>query len=269
MKYNYHTHTYRCHHAYGTEREYVETAIERGLKGLGFSDHVPYPLPVMPKKPFRMSLEETTGYYRTIGELREEYAGEIDIYIGFEAEYYPKHFNDMIEHLEESAAKLASGKRVSCEYLILGQHFTFNEYDGQASGSETADERQLASYVENVAAAIETGKITYIAHPDLMRYTGDRHIYDRYMGEMIKCASLHNVPLEINLLGLHTGRHYPCGHFWELVADSEASVVMGCDAHDKGSVGNPQLIEEGHCFAKKFGLRVLDEIPLRPVFTTI
>ena len=28
MRANYHTHTKRCHHAYGTEREYVEKAIE-------------------------------------------------------------------------------------------------------------------------------------------------------------------------------------------------------------------------------------------------
>lgn len=28
---NYHTHTVRCHHAKGTEREYIEHAIEQGL----------------------------------------------------------------------------------------------------------------------------------------------------------------------------------------------------------------------------------------------
>lgn len=33
---NYHTHTWRCRHADGTEREYVERTIEGGLKILGF-----------------------------------------------------------------------------------------------------------------------------------------------------------------------------------------------------------------------------------------
>ena len=42
---NYHTHTWRCRHADGTEREYVETAIEAGLKILGFSDHTPQVYP--------------------------------------------------------------------------------------------------------------------------------------------------------------------------------------------------------------------------------
>ena len=41
MHTNYHTHTYRCHHAFGTEREYIEKAIEAGFTVLGFSDHTP------------------------------------------------------------------------------------------------------------------------------------------------------------------------------------------------------------------------------------
>ena len=39
---NYHTHTTRCKHASGEDREYVEKAIESGLKILGFSDHCPW-----------------------------------------------------------------------------------------------------------------------------------------------------------------------------------------------------------------------------------
>ena len=41
-KANYHTHTTRCKHANGTEREYIEKAIEAGYQVLGFSDHSPY-----------------------------------------------------------------------------------------------------------------------------------------------------------------------------------------------------------------------------------
>ena len=40
---NYHTHTWRCNHARGTERDYIEQAIASGVKILGFSDHTPNP----------------------------------------------------------------------------------------------------------------------------------------------------------------------------------------------------------------------------------
>ena len=41
MRANYHTHTPRCRHAVGSEREYIEQAIEAGMEILGFSDHTP------------------------------------------------------------------------------------------------------------------------------------------------------------------------------------------------------------------------------------
>ena len=71
MKYNYHTHTWRCGHAMGTEREYVETAIREGFQELGFSDHAPY---MFPKETghystFRMPVAETEGYVDTVNAL--------------------------------------------------------------------------------------------------------------------------------------------------------------------------------------------------------
>ena len=93
---NYHTHTYRCHHADGTEREYVERAIENGLKIFGFSDHVPMPFPDGHQSGYRVRIEALEDYVRTVEGLREEYKKDIEILLGFEAEYYPAHFEDML-----------------------------------------------------------------------------------------------------------------------------------------------------------------------------
>ena len=41
MKTNYHTHTTRCHHATGSDEEFVLSAIKGGYQELGFSDHTP------------------------------------------------------------------------------------------------------------------------------------------------------------------------------------------------------------------------------------
>lgn len=38
-KCNYHTHTYRCMHACGSDEDYVISAIKGGYQVLGFSDH--------------------------------------------------------------------------------------------------------------------------------------------------------------------------------------------------------------------------------------
>ena len=72
MTRNYHTHTFRCHHASGTEREYIEEALKNGLALLGFSDHSPYVFPGKYYSRFRMSHDDISDYYRTLGLLREE-----------------------------------------------------------------------------------------------------------------------------------------------------------------------------------------------------
>ena len=37
---NFHTHTYRCGHATGSDEEYILSAIKFGIKELGFTDHI-------------------------------------------------------------------------------------------------------------------------------------------------------------------------------------------------------------------------------------
>ena len=39
IDYNYHTHTFRCGHAYGTDEEFVLEAINQGFRFIGFADH--------------------------------------------------------------------------------------------------------------------------------------------------------------------------------------------------------------------------------------
>ena len=72
---NYHTHTWRCRHADGTEREYVERAIEGGLKILGFSDHSPYPFPDGYDSGMRMRLDQVEGYVDTVLALNKKRSG--------------------------------------------------------------------------------------------------------------------------------------------------------------------------------------------------
>ena len=87
---NYHSHTPRCNHATGSEKEYIESAIANGFKILGFSDHTPQPYPSSFKSNIRMGMEELENYVDTLVNLREEYKDDITIYIGFEVEYFKR-----------------------------------------------------------------------------------------------------------------------------------------------------------------------------------
>ncbi|MBQ9116919.1 MAG: hypothetical protein IJY04_07835, partial [Clostridia bacterium] len=66
MTRNYHTHTFRCGHASGTEREYIEKAIAEGLTVLGFSDHSPYWFPDGYYSTHRMAPNEVEDYVNSV-----------------------------------------------------------------------------------------------------------------------------------------------------------------------------------------------------------
>ena len=197
MKANYHTHTWRCNHAEPDERAYVQAALDTGLKVLGFSDHSPYPFDDGYCSGFRMRCDQTAEYIRTIAALRDEYRGDIDIHIGFEAEYYPRYFGRLLEMLEPT----------EYEYLILGQHFLGNERDSQPNFEETDDPARLHQYTDQCMEALNTGAFSCFAHPDVMHFVGDETLYRAESRRLCREAKACGVPLEINLLGM--GLHLP------------------------------------------------------------
>ena len=69
MRANYHTHTWRCNHAVGSEEDYVIHAIEQGFDILGFSDHTPQFFRDGYRSGIRMDPEELPNYCRVIREL--------------------------------------------------------------------------------------------------------------------------------------------------------------------------------------------------------
>lgn len=251
---NYHTHTYLCKHAEGDPREYVETAIRGGMKILGFSDHVPYPFPNGHDSGFRMELEEAALYVDMLRNLREEYRDQIQILIGFEVEYYPDLFDGLLNFLAP----------YECDYFLLGQHYLYNECDfGIYSGERTDSEERLSQYVDQVNEAIDTGRFSYIAHPDLMNFGGDPEIYKKHMTRLCRHAKEKEIPLEINFLGLAQDRAYPREDFFTVAKEIGNDVVFGCDAHWPGLIYDEAVLKKADAFAAKFGFRPLETVRIR------
>lgn len=241
---NYHTHTTRCRHARGTEREYIETALASGMKVLGFSDHTPYPFRDGHDSGFRMHVEQIDDYFSTLCALKEEYAGRIELHIGFEAEYYPACFGALLQLLH----------RYPCEYLLLGQHFLENEDTGEYSGNPTAELSVMRRYVDQVIAGMQTGAFSCVAHPDLLNWQGSEELYRQEMRRLCTQAKRLDLPLEINLLGLADGRPYPRRDFWQLAGEVGNRVVIGCDAHEPEALAQPKTEARAAALAAECGL---------------
>lgn len=252
---NYHTHTTRCGHAVGTDREYVETAIKSGFEELGFSDHAPMLFGNDHVSSFRMAVSDTEDYVNSVRSLQKEYSGKINIKLGFELEYYPALFEKELEFL----------KGFGYDYLILGQHYTDNEFERFAhySGRKTKSTKILDKYIDQSIQGLSTGEFAYIAHPDLINFTGDKDDYIAkmtYFCEKIKSLDL---PIEFNMLGFSDARNYPNKDFWEIASEVGNKVIIGFDAHNPNTLENLKLYESATQYLRELNITPIESIDFK------
>ena len=256
MIYNYHTHTTRCRHAYDSDEEYIQSAIKHGIKYLGFSDHAPFIFPDGFESTHRVEVSKIDDYFFSLQSLRKKYKDQIDIKIGFEMEYYPAYFPAMFDIALESGA----------EYLILGQHYLYNEYpNGVPSSLKTDNVEVLREYVNCVVGGIKTGVFTYVCHPDMVKFVGDEEVYCKEMEKICRVAKEYETPLEINFLGVREGRIYPRDLFWQICGQVGAPVTFGMDAHSKEAVCDSESLKVASSLVKKHGLKYIGMPKLIPL----
>ncbi|MEE0840396.1 MAG: histidinol-phosphatase [Acutalibacteraceae bacterium] len=250
---NYHTHTFRCGHATGTEEEYIKRAIEGGIKIMGFADHAPAVLYDGYRLSWRVQIEDAEDYFNTLKALREKYKDKIEIYIGFEMEYYPEYFNEMY----------ALVKDLGAEYLILGQHF-IDEVGGIPHSAVMGHkEEHLIRYTDLVIEGMKTGKFLYVAHPDMLNYSGDMDLYRSEAKRLCAAAKEMDIPLEINLLGINSKRHYPNEEFLKIAGEMGCKMIYGFDAHDSYRAYDEESIKIAEELVKKYNINLIDFVEIK------
>lgn len=251
---NFHTHTSRCRHAWGSDEDYVLEAIKQGYQILGFADHTCWPFlernvpcgfasrrdtPSARMQDYvwwayadhhsamRMGAEELGDYARSIRFLKKKYQHWIDIRLGLEAEYDPLYMDWLLDKCIE----------YQIEYLILGHHILGGVEHGCYSGSIGKD--MLDTYVDSAIEALETGMYAYLAHPELFMRSSLLEIDEDTLNAFTRlaqaCARL-NIPVEYNCAGMCSNRYsqqerYPHHCFWEIAAKEGCKAVIGMDAH--------------------------------------
>ena len=256
MNYNFHTHTYFCGHANGTIEEYIKNAIVGKITHMGFSEHFPYVCSNGVESEYRLQIKDIKSYFSQLYELREKYKKEIDIKIGFEMEYYPLRFEEMKKSAIEYGA----------EYLILGQHFLDEEQPNWEHVIEERDSIEgLQRYTDNVISAIKSGVFSYVAHPDMMNFVGDKSIFHEKIREICIASREYNTPLEINFLGIRTGRNYPNEEFWRIAGEEKSPVVFGLDAHEAQDAVDTKSLVKAREIVEKYNLNYVGMPKIMPL----
>ena len=253
MKTNFHTHTFRCKHAVGTDEEYVTAAIEGGFDVLGFADHAAWDFPTGYVSHCRMTAAQWPEYRDSVLHLKEKYAGQIKLRLGMETEYYPRYMDQLPRWRDEG-----------CEYFILASHFLTTEELEDYTGNTCRLDDEVRRYADQTAEGIATGMYCYLAHPDL--FMMPRPEFDKVCMDaadvICQAAKEAHMPIEFNLLGLNDemrghSRGYPHPDFWRYIRKWDNDVIIGVDAHSPGALTNAAVWQEAE--------RRLTELNITPV----
>lgn len=251
---NFHTHTWRCKHASGTVKNYVDAAVKNNMKILGMSDHTP--LPDNRWSHVRMDMSELDAY---IEEFEKAKTNDIILLKGLECEWDPIYQGFYKDEL--------LGER-NFDFLIGSVHYIKNGGDwGYLSDLRTA--KDLTNYAEVIIKTMRTGLFSFIAHPD-----GFGAGYKKWDSNTKACsidiltaAEELSIPLEINGYGLRKNKImtpdgerslYPLFNFWELASNFNIKAICNSDAHRPQDV-NASIIDCKE-IAENFNIDITDDI---------
>ena len=244
-----------------TPEEMVLHAIERGFTSLGFSGHAKTPF----SPTYCLNEEKEVLYKKEIRRLKEKYAGQIDIYLGLEMDYF------------------ATADLTDYEYVIGSVHYFGT--NGEDNGYDVKDPNVLKSridryfdgdpfkcaerYYELLAdMPRKTGKMDIVGHFDLILKSSEvAPIFDteakRYRDSAngaIESLVNQGKVFEINTGAIARGiKKEPYPQKWVLKRINElgGGVIISSDCHYK---------ERLECYFKE-SLELLKECGFKEVLT--
>jgi histidinol-phosphatase (PHP family) len=234
---DYHVHTFRCGHAGGASREFVEKAIERGLGEIAFTDHIPlYFLPPEKRDPrLAMREDQLDEYVAEVLALAREYEGRIAIRLGLEADY--------AEGFEEELGRWL--RRAPWDVVLGSVHWVAGDWidaPGAASRFEReGTERLYGEYYRLLAKAADCGHFDVLTHFDLPKKFGVRPAVPLEAEEdrAIESARAAGCAIEISSAGLRkqVAEMYPEPRLLRKLAAAGVPVTFSSDSHAPAEVG--------------------------------
>ncbi|GGJ25825.1 histidinol-phosphatase HisJ [Deinococcus roseus] len=232
MLFDSHMHTPLCKHASGTPMEYAQAALEAGLTGITFTDHMP--MPEWYDAPWRMHLSELDRYVEWVQEAQQAFAGKLDIRLGLEGDYHPGTTRFVEKVLQ----------RYPWDYVIGSIHYLGAwGFDNPEFASEydNRDLRELyQQYYQLTTQAAQSGLFDSIGHLDLPKKF--RHIQpDLTLAfETLDAVAATGMALDYNTAGYRKPiqEAYPSHDLVTEAVKRGIPFVLGSDAHKPSEVGH-------------------------------
>lgn len=239
---DYHLHTPYCGHAHGNIAEYIESAIENGLKVICFTDHLyRYYLSRSQRRRYwdwGMNATRLEKYASEVLNLKSIYSKDIEIHLGLEVDYIEGAEDLLHPVIEDYNFDFILGS-IHCIPSLGWKHIS--KY------TEEVPLKKFELYFKAIEKAIDSGLFDSIAHPDFIwryaKWPADSNLQIFKMIDRIaQKATESNVCLEINSNAYLWSRmyHIPGGDPFNVLLDSirdhSTRITIGSDAHQPSAV---------------------------------
>lgn len=251
----------------GTFPEFIESAGEKKISTLGFSDHSPVPL----DNTWSMKKASLDSYFNELNHVKKNFNSITDVYAGMELDYIPGI--DVMGYIDFENLPL--------DYFIGSVHYVYSaeldkyiEVDGPEKtfqflveeGFKGDAEAVYKSYYNNVREMISSYVPAIVAHVDLIKKNNkegkffDEHClsYKKEVDETLDLIKLYGSIIEINTGAMSRGykdKPYPSEYILKKCLERKIPVALNSDSH------TPQTLayefQSVISFIKKMGFREL------------
>lgn len=237
-----HCHTAYCNHAQGRMEEYVEAALERGLREIGFLEHAETGIDYDHR--IWLTEEMLDQYWEEGNRLRSLYRDRIVVSVGIELGVNPSRV--------EASRQLR--RRHPWDRIGLSYHFYWDGASGRhlnisspkpgnlALLRELDPEALVTHYYEVLIAHLPLFLPDLICHLDVVRRNlpplDHRPGIQSLIRQLLSAMRAAGTALEINTSGYeYTGHFYPSGWIVEEALRQGIPLVPSSDSHHPTQVG--------------------------------
>lgn len=240
-----------CDHAVSNLRAIIESAIAKGFKTYGVTEHIArveerflYPNEQRLGWTIEKVISDFENYAAEVFALAEEYADQITILRGMEGEVVPS--NGYVELVRDYK------NRFEFDYMVGSVHYV-NEISvddippvfEQALEDQDGLEPLALAYYETVIEMVQNLKPEVVGHFDVIRKNG--HLYgdvatpaiQKRAAEALEVVKQHKCILDLNTAGYRKGLGCPYPEPWalKLAHDMGIPFCFGDDSHGPEDVG--------------------------------
>jgi histidinol-phosphatase (PHP family) len=237
-----HIHTHLCMHAVGTMEQYVQTAIEKGLRHMVFMEHLEEGIHYLQRT--WLTEEDFDYFFEEGNRLKKVYGEFIEIGLGVEVGYNPQCPEKILDRLAKR-----TWDRIGLSYHFYkvpgdGHHLNFLSRKQKNINAfiSLGTPALLSHYFNTLIEAVQVIPANVLCHLDAgLRYVPGLSLNSEHhdlIDKLLHRVKKSGMALELNTSG-YTARNmvFPSTQLIKKARELEIPMVAGSDAHNPSQVG--------------------------------